>query len=1003
MNSEPPVGARVQLRGQVSNQGVITRVEGGYASVFWAGGREEMVAVSDLETHGAQSADVRSPDELLRALTASRLEHPLTNQLLSYRASRTKMFPHQFIPVRKLVHAPGQRLLIADEVGTGKTIEAGLIWAELEARAAGGLSNVLVVCPKALVEKWRQEFLHRFELSLEYLDSAMLRAAFASAERDGALSPQFSHSIVGLELLRTRLGALLQADPRWDLVVIDEAHHMRNTSTKAHAIGRALGERTNAMVLLTATPMQTSTDNLRALFQILDVSVADDSATFQNELEHDMRLNDLLALVRKRPPEWRSDVEQQLSDLRSIRPGLAPSLQQIQDLIQAVDAGTPKTLAASHADLRQRVQDLQTFTPFMTRTMRVDCDERRPMREPVVRKVEFTPAQRAFYDAVFAQAMERAQEKGIPPGFATQMPERRTASSPVAVARQVFERHSSDGALPREKSSWTSANIAELAPLAERVLNEEDPKIAELLTATSRLFEAGHTSLIVFSTFKRTLAYITAALRAAGFSAEQVDGDTPQRDEECKKGQKSREAIASAFRAGEFQILVASEVASEGLDFQTCSALVNYDLPWNPMRVEQRIGRIDRIGQKSAKVTVVSFSTPGTIEHRILERLYTRLEVFERALGEMEVVLGEALEQFHRSLFSKNLTPAQQEEHLDRIAVGLVDQKRRLEEVEQEHGALFGAVQRVEVDKADFKRMERHFLPPHHLSQFVVDTLNDSHGPDTAKLALQEQVAFDLKALMPDLEDLTRSLRPASSARRSVRRLVERARNGDTQLIGTFHDSEYHEQVDFVHIRHPLVLLARHLRRKSERTAPIAYGRVRPPRGLAYRGPLLLGWAIASHRAALSLIELKEIAVAPDGSEVNLGDDLRPIDLLESATATPQPPSAAGDWSSVIEGLPSRLAEASREVRKQLHARNQALVERARHSFENSSASRRLWLEEQLRADDLDLKRRRMFESWLSRLDRQLAGDLENLKAKAHLNSTCEFIGAAVVEVVDDH
>jgi superfamily II DNA/RNA helicase len=424
--------------------------------------------------------------------------------------------------------------------------------------------------------------------------------------------------------------------------------------------------------------------------------------------------------------------------------------------------------------------------------MRVDVDEKRPMREPVVRKVEFTRAQRSFYEAVVQQAMDRAQEKGIPPGFATQMPERRTASSPVAVARQVVERHSRRGADLDEKSSWTDANIAELLPLADAVLNEADPKVDALLSATSNLFEAGHTSLIVFSTFKRTLAYITAALRTAGFTAEQVDGDTPQRDEECRKGQKSREAIAAAFRAGEFQILVASEVASEGLDFQTCSALVNFDLPWNPMRVEQRIGRIDRIGQKAEKVTVVSFSTPGTIEHRILERLYTRLEVFERALGEMEVVLGNALEEFHKELFSKNLTPAQQEEHLDRIAVGLVAQKREREEVEQEHGALFGAVQRVEVDKADFKRMEQHFMPPHHLSQFVIDTLNEAHGPGAAKPALQDQVVFDLALLKPDLEDLTRSLRPAGSARRSVRRLVDRARNGDTQLIGTFHDSEYH-------------------------------------------------------------------------------------------------------------------------------------------------------------------------------------------------------------------
>ena len=449
---------------------------------------------------------------------------------------------------------------------------------------------------------------------------------------------------------------------------------------------------------------------------------------------------------------------------------------------------------------------------------------------------------------------------------------------------------------------------------------------------------------------------------------------------------------------------MASEVASEGLDFQTCSALVNFDLPWNPMRVEQRIGRIDRIGQKSEKVTVVSFSTPGTIEHRILERLYTRLEVFERALGEMEVVLGDALEQFHRDLFSKKLTPAQQEEHLDRIAVGLVDQKRRVEEVEQEHGALFGAVQRVEVDKADFKRMERHFLPPHHLSQFVIDTLNDAHGPDTAKPALQEQVVFDLAPSSPTSRNLTRSLRPASSARRSVRRLVERARNGDTQLIGTFHDSEYHEQVDFVHIRHPSRSAGSTPDDRSrERTAPIAYGQVRAPEGLAYRGPLTprLGDCVASGGSVADRAQRDRRRAGWLGG----GPRKRPASDRPARVrrGTPDPRSGPSEWSESSRGCPAVLRTRVATSEKQLHARNQALVERARRSFENSSASRRLWLEEQLRADDLDIKRRRMFESWLSRLDRELAEGLENLKAKAHLNSTCEFIGAAVVEVVDEH
>ena len=111
---------------------------------------------------------------------------------------------------------------------------------------------------------------------------------------------------------------------------------------------------------------------------------------------------------------------------------------------------------------------------------------------------------------------------------------------------------------------------------------------------------------MIFSTFRGTLHYLEEKLREKGYSLELMYGPTPARDEDCRRGEKSRERIGAEFRRGEFQILLASEVAGEGLDFEHCHVVINYDLPWNPMRVEQRIGRCDRLGQRSDKVHVGS-------------------------------------------------------------------------------------------------------------------------------------------------------------------------------------------------------------------------------------------------------------------------------------------------------------------------------------------------------------------------------------------------------------
>ncbi len=143
--------------------------------------------------------------------------------------------------------------------------------------------------------------------------------------------------------------------------------------------------------------------------------------------------------------------------------------------------------------------------------------------------------------------------------------------------------------------------------------------------------------LLLFSSFRHTLAYVDAALRAGGVRVGLIHGGVADDDR-----RRLRKAFALPPEHDDaIDVLLSSEVGSEGLDFQFCDALVNYDIPWNPMRIEQRIGRIDRYGQASQTVAIYNFVTPGTVDFDIFNRCLLRIGVFERAIGGSEAILGE--------------------------------------------------------------------------------------------------------------------------------------------------------------------------------------------------------------------------------------------------------------------------------------------------------------------------------------------------------------------------
>ena len=227
--------------------------------------------------------------KFLKDMALIKLRSNLSDTLYSYRASRTKVEPYQFKPAIKFFESSSQRLLIADEVGLGKTIEAGIIYLELKARIDA--SRVLVVCPSSLRTKWHDEMFNRFNEDFRILDRADLREQLQRYHDHGD-AVRF-RAIVSMETIRGEDIATLieEVGLRLDLVIIDEAHHMRNPGTLTHQIGRALSDASDSILLLSATPIHLRSSDLFSLFRILDEGQFDSVQEFEQMREPNIHIN----------------------------------------------------------------------------------------------------------------------------------------------------------------------------------------------------------------------------------------------------------------------------------------------------------------------------------------------------------------------------------------------------------------------------------------------------------------------------------------------------------------------------------------------------------------------------------------------------------------------------------------------------------------------------------------------------------------------------------------
>jgi len=729
-------------------------------------------------------------DQFHAYLTALQIQHPGLSTLYSLNAARVDFIPYQFRPVLKFIRSDRPRLLIADGVGVGKTIEAGLILRELQARRE--VKSVLIICPRPLVteRKWEVE-MKRFEERFTQLDGKTLRYCINEMDLDGEWPAQHAKTILPYSLLddvllygtekgskrkRRREGLLkLDPPPRFDLVIVDEAHHIRNPDTYAHKAVRFFCDNAEAVVFLTATPIQLGSDDLFVLLNTLRPDLILDRQSFEHMTAPNPFINRAIDAARVAGADWQEVATSALESAAATPWGRSllrtdPEYQRLHALLGERPL-TPEERIAAIDDL----EHLHTLSGLINRTRRRDIGDF-TIRKPETVPVPFTPQQQALHDellATQAAILSRMHgDKGV--AFMMTTMRRQAASCLYGLApmvEEILSRHLDDLAWEEADESYDGLGADALTTIEDQIqavmakardLDPADPKLAALRKVIADKQALENNKIMLFSSFRHTLRYLHEQLDGAGVRVGLVHGGTP--DEE-------RVILRNRFQlprqeADALDVLLFSEVGCEGLDYQFCDCIVNYDLPWNPMRVEQRIGRIDRKGQKSESVLIYNFITPGTVDAEIYERCLLRIGVFNRALGGSEEILGSIAREIHSVADNIELTEAERQEKLQQMADNEIRLLHEQQELEDRQADLFGIRLPHEQMQQEVEDATSYWLSPKAIENLVTHYLQQRCGREQAHILGNKPLKTlriskeDREALLADFRTLSHSTSP---------------------------------------------------------------------------------------------------------------------------------------------------------------------------------------------------------------------------------------------------
>src|SRR5438874_3537206 len=590
--------------------------------------------------------------------------------------ARVDPLPHQLEAVYDyFLRLPRIRFLLADDPGAGKTIMAGLLLKELKAR--GLIRRTLIVTPANLTFQWQRELADKFREKFDIIRGDVLRANYGQnpwQERDQVIT-----SVSWVSLIEDARESLLRS--RWDLIIVDEAHRMsapgEDRKTYAYRLGESLSRMTDHYLLMTATPHKGDQDHFRRFLALLDADVYGSIKSLQHALrEHEAPFylrRTKEALVTFPHPD--TGEVRKLFTRREVRTAAfdldGDELDFYDELTRYVE--DQSMAAAGDESARGRAVGftmalLQRRMASSVYAVRRSLERMRGRREKILEDPE----------AYRQQRMERL----VPDDF-----DELTEEEQERIISQLEgEVLSADPAVLREEIGRLTRLIAQAKGLEGRDAQSKLHKLRSVLTEHG-LFSDPKMRLLVFTEHKDTLDYLAGdgrdgrplgKLREWGLTRTQIHGSMKigDRDTPGSRIYAEREFKESA------QVLVATEAAGEGINLQFCWLMINYDIPWNPVRLEQRVGRIHRYGQEH-DCLIFNFVSTNTREGRVLHKLFERIEAIEEDLdpkrtGKVFNVLGDVfpaneLERMIRDMYAHN---QMDEELIKQRIIEEVDTKR---------------------------------------------------------------------------------------------------------------------------------------------------------------------------------------------------------------------------------------------------------------------------------------------------------------------------------------
>ena len=461
---------------------------------------------------------------------------------------------YQLRTVRYVLMNLRGRALLCDEVGMGKTVEAGLI--ALEYILRGLVRRVLILAPPSLVEQWQEEMRSKFNLDFIAYDSAKFKAHPNPWQ-------EFPRIIASIDTAKRESNREQVLAIPYDLVIVDEAHHLKNERSQAYQLVSKLKKK--YILLLTATPVE---NNLEELFNLITL-------LFPGQLE--------TAASFKRKYITRGD------------PLKPKNTEKLKLLIREV----------------------------MVRNRRSETGAIASKRRAEIVRIELSPEERALYNRLtsFVRGYYSAEGDKARSGVSAFVLKilQREAGSSIEALLPTLEKMAANPECPTSLQRLLSALARQAGEVPRRAK-------AEVLL---RLLPEIRSKVIIFTSFTETQRFLVRTLRAAGWQVAELHSGLRRQE---------KEEQVRLF-TGEVDVLVSTETGSEGRNLQFCHTIINYDLAWNPMRIEQRIGRIHRLGQQS-DVQIYNFSAVNTVEAHILELLDAKINMFQLVVGELDMILG---------------------------------------------------------------------------------------------------------------------------------------------------------------------------------------------------------------------------------------------------------------------------------------------------------------------------------------------------------------------------